>query len=209
MSNREARPPPASRADAAAHRTRRSEAAPVPAGRPRRRRSIGAGQSRTVVHEANVTLRRCASSAWTTEPTASNVDLPDERITVIEPMPRPAVPDVAGDAGARDPRADRLRAAAPAGSPGPTGGDLRLRHHAGPAAARTAAGALRRDAGHPAIGHHHLHRDRHAPLEHRRRARADARARHPLHLPRRQSRQPRSRRRSRPSAERPPASRCS
>ena len=179
MPSREAPPPPASRADAAARRTRRSAAAPARAGRPRRRRCDRSPSNRR--HEGIVTRRSRAANVGVqaTEGPATcysapmrvrldygtdglDVDLPDERITVIEPVPRPAVADVRRDADAR--RSARRSVARRCASrfARATRRHLGLRHHARPAAPRTAAGAVRRDAGHPAVGHHDLHRHRHA-----------------------------------------------
>ena len=117
-----------------------------------------------------------------------DVDLPDERITVIEPIPQgrgrgPACDAAQRDAGsARSPAARRARANRAAGR------HLRVRHHAGAAAARHAARALRGDAAGPARRRHHPDRHRHASHQHAARARADAWPRHPEPISRHQPR---------------------
>ena len=91
------------------------------------------------------------------------VDLPDERVTVIEPVFRQAVPD-AHEALLKALRAPIGPAAASRHhEAGTARGDLGLRHHARAAAARDGARAARGDARHPRRGRHDPHRHRHAP----------------------------------------------
>ena len=121
------------------------------------------------------------------------VDLPDERVTVIEPVFRQAVPD------AHEALLKALRA--PIGRPP-------LRDIVKPGQrvaisvcditraqprAETIRALLEEMPGHPRRGRHDPHRHRHAPHQHARRAGTHARGRHPRPLRRRQPRQPRRR----------------
>ena len=122
------------------------------------------------------------------------VDLPDERVTVIEPVFREARAECARGAGAGAARADWTAAAARPRQAGPARRDLGVRHHARAAAGRDGPRAHRGDAGHPPRRRHDPHRHGHAPGQHARRARTHARRRHPPpQLRRRQPRQPRRR----------------
>ena len=75
------------------------------------------------------------------------VDLPDDRITVIEPRHEPALADPAHGARRGPGRPDRTPPLARRRPRRPARGHLGLRHHPRPAAPRDARGAVRGDAG--------------------------------------------------------------
>ena len=129
------------------------------------------------------------------------VDLPDARVTVIEPVPRPAVPDPHATLLQAIRAPDRLPAAPRAGASRASGSPSRSATSRAPSRAARCCRRIFEEMPQLrradvtiliATGTHRV--------EHRRRARADARARHPEPLPRGQPRQPRRSRRWRASA---------
>ena len=138
-----------------------------------------------------------------------DVDLPDERVTVIEPRARPAL---RGPARRPDRRAARAARPAAAARHRPTrtdGRDFGLRRDARAAAPRDARGDLRGAAAAVAGRGHDSDRDRHASHQHAGGDREDARRRHRAAAIASSITTAATRRRSSRSAPRRPACRCS